>query len=718
MKKGILMVLLILLAFIFWTALASGNMKKEGGLPKPTHLQKTEPGQEAFPEVVLPRPHPVRPTPEDFKREVLDPKGWTLEKVAKMREGASPAEEERIEEKELFYCRAAGMDADCCYYYPSGTSYLACWGQVGLATLTDLDNNFPLLPVCPYPLYPFTPAKVRLRFYAPDVCTLYVQARIYGVDYSSGGAYPSGVICTSDSLNPTKKVHTAGTLNIDVPLLDTLNCCLYEPFFTVFIIDNTDDFLDPTYCPTAKYQFLTSWQFDQSGRKYTSYWNPYGLGGSWYDVVENGILGGAIYIQVFGYTESENSCPAPVDPWYFKDPYPPGAPCGVPDFDQYQMPGAAFCGPTAGANSIWWFASRGDISLEGIEVPTLFNEVAVASNTNPVSGTQCDSLQTGILEVIKAHGGWWFAETTVYSPDFWYIQKELRDCENVILLLGFWQEDPPGTWTRFGGHFVTLAGVDIFNLAFAFSDPAMDKAEGFPPPAGLGQVCGVHTPANDPVDHNSGITSYDYYSVAWPSTSPGGTLYLPDYLADWTAFQDQNFRPEHQSNHGTYNPALSVHVEIEQAIVVSPGLKEMQGEVQSSKAYEIENNHGGIDAFGVDFGAGIVDGLYKGSLIVGTDQGDLNCDYGDYYPLHTFEPKAPPTLDSFFVTGKAGDYKIYQLTLNYTHNSIPGLEITKYAFGFWVPNGGVENCEYAIEDVFVLHNTSVTDITGLQTGMW
>jgi hypothetical protein len=134
MKKGILMVLLILLAFIFWTALASGNMKKEGGLPKPTHLQKTEPGQEAFPEVVLPRPHPVRPTPEDFKREVLDPKGWTLEKVAKMREGASPAEEERIEEKELFYCRAAGMDTDCCYYYPSGTSYLACWGQIWIIT--------------------------------------------------------------------------------------------------------------------------------------------------------------------------------------------------------------------------------------------------------------------------------------------------------------------------------------------------------------------------------------------------------------------------------------------------------------------------------------------------------------------------------------------------------------------------------------------------------
>jgi hypothetical protein len=715
MKKGILTVLLILLAFTLWTGLAVGNVKKEGGAHKPTHLQRTEPGQESFPEVVLPRSHAVRPTPEDFKREVLDAKGWTPEQVEAMKNApAVRAEEEPLSEKELFYCRASGIVANCCWYRPTaGVSYLYCWGQVGIATLINLDYN-EAFGVCPYPHYPFRPAKVRLRFYMSYYCTLYVESRIYGVDYSGGEAYPSGELCTSDQANP-KKFYTVGTANLDVPLQDTMNCCVNGPFFAVFVIDNTDDFVDTTYCTPLYPNIYLSWYFDQEGKSGMSFWNPYGLGGSWYDVVDNGIESGTIYIQVFGYTADENDCPPPAETWYFKDPYPPGAPCGVPDFNQYQMPGQAFCGPTTGANSIWWFASRGDISLESADVPTLVNEIAVASNTNPVFGTKCDSLQTGILQVIKAHGGWWFEETTVYSPDFWYIQKELRDCEDVILLLGFWQTPDGGTtWIRFGGHFVTLAGVDIFNLAFAFSDPAMDKAE----TGGLGQVCGTHTPANDPVDHNTGVTSYDYYYVAWPSTSPGGTLYLPDYVADWTAFQDQNFRPEHIPDQGTYNSALPVQVEIEQVIVVSPGITEMSEEVQSSKSYEIENNHGGIEGFYVDFGSGYQSGLYYGTLIAGTDQDNLNCDYGDYYPVHTFEPEAPPSLDSFSVTGKAGDYKIYQLTLKYAHNSIPGLEITKYAFGFWVPNGGVENCEYAIEDVFVFHNNSVVDITSLQTAMW
>jgi hypothetical protein len=721
MKKSILLVSLILLAFTIWTMSALGKAKKEENVHKSGYIQKSEPvlGPESFPQVVLPKAKPKRPTFEDFQREILDKKGWTEEKIEEMKGGAVPMGFEP-KGKEPYFCRVRNQEGDA-FYKPAGTEYLYCWEQVGIATYLDLDHNF--FEDCPYPLYPFKATDVSMIIYVTDTCTIIAESRIYSADYSGGGPYPDQELCSSDTANPYVYSHAGGFEYVTVPLDTLSSCCLYEPFFGVFVFDNTDDFVDTNYC-TPMYLpdvYVLSWIFDISGRLYQSYWNPYGIDAGWYDVVEWGIESGAIRVEVYGYTADQNTCSPPVETWYFKDPYPPGAPCGVPDFDQYQMPGPAYCGPTAGANSIWWFASRGDFpaswgGLDSSYVFALISEIADSAGTNPALGTECDSLQEAILKVIKAHEGWWFEETTVYAPDFWYLQKELRDCENVILLLGFWQTTDGGTtWQRFGGHFVTLAGVDIFNLAFAFSDPALDAAEfGL----GTGLVCGTHDTLQDPLDHNRGVASYDYYTVAWPSTSPGGFLWLPDYNAtEWTNFQDQNFRTEHLPYAGNYDNGYPVVVEIEQAIVVSPGLREMSGEVTSSKAYEIENNHGGVEAFDANLGAGWTYGLYYGSFIAGTSQGDLNCDYGDFYPVHTFDPSAPPTLDTFTVEGKAGDYTIYQLTVNYTHKSFPELQITKYAFGFWVPTGGVDACEYVVEDVLVLHNTGVTDITGLQTGM-
>jgi hypothetical protein len=395
----------------------------------------------------------------------------------------------------------------------------------------------------------------------------------------------------------------------------------------------------------------------------------------------------------------------------------------VPDFDQYQMAGPAYCGPTAGANSAWWFSARGDFQpswggLDSAHVQNLINQIAVAAGTNPNNGTECDSLEKAILAVVKSNGGWWFTETTVYKPDFWYLQKELKASEDVILLLGFWQFDG-STWKRFGGHFVTLAGVDIYNYRFAFSDPALDNAEnGMPGTVCHDSLIPYPHPGQPLVHDNTSNASHDYYNVAWPSASPGGYLYLPDYTVTWANFQDQNFRTVHQSYKATYNPALPVTVEIEQAIVVSPGVKGMQGEVQSSKAYEINNNSGGLDAFGVTFGTNIVSGLYKGSIIAGTSQSDLNNDYGSYSPARTFNPSSPPALDSFTVTGAAGDYKIYQLTNRFEQKSIPGLDITEYAFGFWVPVGGVGDCEYVVEDAFIFDNTNALEVSGLQTAIF
>jgi hypothetical protein len=472
--------------------------------------------------------------------------------------------------------------------------------------------------------------------------------------------------------------------------------CLYEPWFAVMTYVNTDDRFDPDYCPSGNtipaYQ---SWIYDIAGRLEQSYWAPYAEYGypyGFFDVVPNGIASGAIRVRTQGYNRPENACPILPDDYWYK--------VGMTDFTQYYpgVPGPAYCGPAAGANSVWWFAcvdsqfppSWGGCN-PGDEI-ALINQIAAAAGTDPVLGTNCDALEAALIGLIKAAGGWWFEETTVYPSDFatpdsmfWYLQYKLRTCEDIVLLLGFWQEDPPGTWNRFGGHFVTLAGVDYTNYAFALSDPATPEG-------------------------------YNNYFVAWPSVSPGGLLYLLDYYLPWPDFQGQNAGP--LPNTGTYNPLLPVNVEVEQAIVVSPGLKEMSDTVNSSKATEVENNHGGIDAFSGDFGAGLQSGLYKGSFVIGTSQADLACDYGDYYPLSKFIPLGAPDTNSFVVDGAAGPYTVEQLTLKFAHPFIPNLEITKYAFGFWVPVGGTEDCEYVIDIIIVLRNTGATDILGLEKAVW
>lgn len=249
-----------------------------------------------------------------------------------------------------------------------------------------------------------------------------------------------------------------------------------------------------------------------------------------------------------------------------------------------------------------------------------------------------------MLDVLKAHGAWWMQETTVYAPSFAYLQKAERTYgHSITLLLGFWQTSDGGTtWYRFGGHFVTLSGIDIFGptYQFSFSDPALDNAEA----GGFGIVC-----HSDPFPHvgnfivhnNPHNTSKDYYTAAWPSASPGGVVYLPDYVVNWPDFQGQNFRPEHLPFQGTYSIAFPVQVEVEQAIELYPGAKGMQGEVQSSKAYEVNNNSGGLNAFGVTFGTNTVSGLYKGSIVAGTSQSDLNNDYGNYSPARTLIHPVP-----------------------------------------------------------------------------
>jgi hypothetical protein len=234
------------------------------------------------------------------------------------------------------------------YYQAAGVSYMACWTRIRYTTLLDIDNN--ALAGCAYPYYPFDVDTIRTTIYAGDVCSLYVFAVTYSSrDLGAGCMFLNAVVSRSDSFWVQ---HPGGFLTIKVPMA-TANACVYGPFFALFGIKNTDDFVDVNYCPDAPFQFGLSWLFDASGRECQSYWNSntIGTGGSFYDVIPNGIASGAIRVEAIGHTATDNACLPPANEWYCKDSLAL-APGGVPDFDQGQMP-PAFCGPTAGADILW-----------------------------------------------------------------------------------------------------------------------------------------------------------------------------------------------------------------------------------------------------------------------------------------------------------------------------------------------------------------------------
>jgi len=751
MKKSILVVLLVILAIMVWTVLVTAKATNKEKVQQPTQIQKTEaiPGPEAFPAVVLPKAKPTKPTTEDFQKLMLEKKGITPEMLEQMKSENVPDEGLETAEKEpLTFCTIGNQVLPCCYRSTPDNLYLRCWGAVSTATFMDPDNNGYGIAVCPYPIYPFNATKVMMALNTGDTCTVVFRPEIWSAAYIDHSPYPDAPIW----IGPEYTVKAPGgtwqqyfSLGADV--------CLNDRWFAVITYMNTDDRYDPDYCPAGNtlpaYQ---SWIFDIAGRLEQSYWGPYAEYGypyGFFDVVENGICSGAIRVRTQGYNRPENACPVLPDEWFWKDAftdYPTHyAPSGLPDFYQYQQffpnLGMAYCGPAAGANSIWWFAASSQFkpSWGGWEPqfpPILIQEVAAAAKTDPVLGTNCDTLEAAILSVIKAHGGWWFEETTVYAPDFWYLQYQLRICEDVILLLGFWQVDSttvPPTWNRFGGHFVTLAGVDYKNFAFALSDPAEGAFENGQ--IGMGRVGeGIHilphfvsgptpiheiAPIPDPpafhpqgYHNDAGNVSHDGYFVAWDSPSPGGLLWLPDYYTIWPLFENQNAGPI--DNTAPYNDTLPVYVEVEQAIVVSPGPFEIPCPIYGSHIHSIENNHGGIEALGVDFGAGIQYGLYYGSLVVGSSQDDLACDYGDYRPLHTFEPLAAPDSGSFVMEASAGDVTVVWQILRFRCDS---LDILENVFAFWVPVGSNQEPEYVIVEWKNFHNLTDHPIV-VKIGKW
>jgi hypothetical protein len=140
------------------------------------------------------------------------------------------------------------------------------------------------------------------------------------------------------------------------------------------------------------------------------------------------------------------------------------------------------CGPVAAANSIMYFDKTLDDNIVPDDdwkklVDTLASQAYMNTdydNPDPTKrGTSFGKEEYGINKYLDDNfapgfdvkSQWW--DRTV-AQDIGWIKEELSQCEDVILLIGWW--DLNGTWHREGGHYVTLAAYD--QTSFWISDPS------------------------------------------------------------------------------------------------------------------------------------------------------------------------------------------------------------------------------------------------------
>ena len=245
-----------------------------------------------------------------------------------------------------------------------------------------------------------------------------------------------------------------------------------------------------------------------------------------------------------------------------------------------------FCGPTAVANCLWWFDSKyanasgepGDGLDEfplvqaynsddhGAEnVPWLITDLASRMST-------CMNGTTNVVDMEKAIDAWLdetglndtlYEHTSVQYPDFSWIESEIERSQDVILLLGFY-ENYSCYWERVGGHYVTCAGVNSSARRIALSDPFFDHNASGNGPGRM--VPDPHPASYSATFHNDAQNlSHDYYNVTLvPNPSgPSPVWTLSNYPVSLNPPLVINFT-EIQYTGGP------VHTVIEYAVVISP----------------------------------------------------------------------------------------------------------------------------------------------------
>ena len=238
--------------------------------------------------------------------------------------------------------------------------------------------------------------------------------------------------------------------------------CLDKPFF--FNVEYLSDIpglpslMFDTQVVDTCYQWF--WVGQPSWIEHYEFWPPMEPPVGW------ALLG------ISGYVADQAHCGW----WYWKPDTLPQAPSGMPDFDQNQRDWAAYCGPTAAANCLWWFDA---VPTAGMD-PADFIELLAGYFSTTASGTYVDSIQAGLERYFRDYG-FALTETTYWMPDFYEMEDSLKKCQDIILLLGFWWWDEYNmAWWREGGHFVTMAGVNSEKKEIAISDPDRDQKVRYP----------------------------------------------------------------------------------------------------------------------------------------------------------------------------------------------------------------------------------------------
>jgi hypothetical protein len=180
-------------------------------------------------------------------------------------------------------------------------------------------------------------------------------------------------------------------------------------------------------------------------------------------------------------------------------------------------------------------------------------------------------------------------EHTIPQPGIDTIRAEVLKCQDVILLLGFWeyQTTVPPQWVRIGGHFVTVAGVDTLGDWIAVSDPMFDNALA----GGPGQVTVGHPPIGSygsAFHNNARWVSHDFYQVLPGSPSPGGDWYLPGYPVTIDPYLVGEFYGQNDPDPAAYPPDWQggpIHTEIEYAVTISPYVYEIPIVIQMDTSY-------------------------------------------------------------------------------------------------------------------------------------
>jgi hypothetical protein len=327
------------------------------------------------------------------------------------------------------------------------------------------------------------------------------------------------------------------------------------------------------------------------------------------------------YLLVFNCYPCE--CPEPPDTCeYYKQGYEDYCPNGMPDFDQVQSnwfvgspPNLQYthCGPVALANCFWWFDSKFEPNPidprpfypgpgnppandgynlvpsfdpsgawddhDTLNVVPLVDSMAKYCQTGvSQTGTSVFDLAQGARDWIDSMGLGGTYTVDLYALEdpfgFEFIRSQILESQDVILLLGFYEELEPGICERIGGHFVTCAGVctNETDSGLCISDPYFDNNEGEPPGPVHGQT--LHNDAWY-VSGPHGTNHHDRYNVGvttcQPIQPPFFQLEFTDYPTghpDLSVFYGQNLPdPSVQPPTPTGSP---IRVILEYAVVICP----------------------------------------------------------------------------------------------------------------------------------------------------